>query len=561
MRLFSVLGVVGLCLGQTLVGNPTTTHASIKLAQASVEEPDVSRTDALTDDGLVASKFANKPVNMETLKDFVKRRGVSDLGLKADLVARVACIIRLEADLGVEPLSSESLQGYITTRELSVEAGSKDGMLDKACDYQQMEAAVRAHLERPMDDISKEDVKKALQQLGFVGTSGSKSELVYRLGKAVLDLKQVRKLTGDHEFDTSDVKEFLEARGLDTQGQTHELLSRLSSYLVSLSSSAGIVGVSPQCDIVLAGSLCIAGGATVVGASASPRGLVGHWDFNDAFGFDSSGNANHATAAPKAGTGVNGAGASAFFDGSNHLEIPHSEHLGSTDFCLTMWLYLLVDSTGDWRTIVHKGNQDHERTPTLFLEPATRGLEFFVSTSDANQPAGERLWSNTFVPLHKWTHIAACAEGRNMRLFINGLLDAENTTIGNIISNEGPLYVGHDPWRPGTGTASFVDELRFYNHALHTDEIQAQAQLALGGVEASFVELGCMGCSVDSCPKACRRGYRMCTQRDVFSGAYAVSRSMGWSNSETRVWVAEDTVSAADTPAATGLCMCCREEE
>ena len=83
----------------------------------------------------------------------------------------------------------------------------------------------------------------------------------------------------------------------------------------------------------------------------------------------------------------------------------------------------------------------------------------------------------------------------------------------------------------------------------------------MGGVESAFVELGCMGCSVDNCPKACRRGYRMCTHRDVVSGAYAVARGMGWSNSETRVWVAEDTVSAADTPSSTGLCMCCREEE
>eukprot|EP00300_Choanocystis_sp_HF-7_P004963 c13804_g1_i1.p1 GENE.c13804_g1_i1~~c13804_g1_i1.p1 ORF type:complete len:562 (-),score=114.79 c13804_g1_i1:43-1728(-) len=561
MLVLVVLCVVGLTAGQPPAENPLTTHASINLAQATVDEPDVGSTDALTDEGLVANKFANKPVNLETLKEFVKQRGASDVGLISDLTSRVACIIRLEADAGVEPLSPDTLRAYLTARELSVETASNEGMLDKACDYQRMESAVRNHLDRPMADISKTDIKKALKDLGFVSTAGSKSELVYRLGKAVLDLKQVRKLTGDHTFDTSDLGDYLQARGLDTQGQTHELLSRLSGYLVSIASSAGIVGISSQCDLVLAGSICIEGGSTVVSASAAPRGLVGHWTFDDATGQDTSGKANHATTPPKVGQGVNGAGASAHFDGSDHLEIPHSDHLATSDFCVTMWLYLLADSTGDWRTIIHKGNQDHERTPTLFLEPATRGLEFFVSTTDAKQPAGERLWSNTFVPLHKWTHIAACAEGRNMRLFINGLLDAENTTIGNIVTNEGPMYVGHDPWRPGTGTASFVDELRFYNHVLHTDEIQAQAQLALGGVEASLVELGCMGCSVDSCPKACRRGYRMCTQRDVVSGAYTVSRSMGWSNSETRVWVAEDTVSAADTPAATGLCMCCREEE
>ncbi len=70
---------------------------------------------------------------------------------------------------------------------------------------------------------------------------------------------------------------------------------------------------------------------------------------------------------------------------SSRLEIPHSDHFASQDFCLTMWLYLLDDYNGQWRTLVHKGARDHERTPTLFLEPQTRGVEFFVSTSDTSQ--------------------------------------------------------------------------------------------------------------------------------------------------------------------------------
>jgi len=35
-------------------------------------------------------------------------------------------------------------------------------------------------------------------------------------------------------------------------------------------------------------------------------------------------------------------------------------------------MYLLSDSTGQWRTVVHKGTRDNERTPTIFLEPQTR---------------------------------------------------------------------------------------------------------------------------------------------------------------------------------------------
>ena len=115
-------------------------------------------------------------------------------------------------------------------------------------------------------------------------------------------------------------------------------------------------------------------------------------------------------------------------------------------FTLEMWVFLRQDSTGDWRTVLHKGTTDEERTPIIFLEPLTRGIEFFVSTTDTSQPKGERLWSNSFIPLHKWVHLAAVAEGNSLRLYVNGLLDSENTTVGSIIQNTGPFFLGGDPW-------------------------------------------------------------------------------------------------------------------
>ena len=99
----------------------------------------------------------------------------------------------------------------------------------------------------------------------------------------------------------------------------------------------------------------------------------------------------------------------------------HAEYSASRDtFTVEMWVYLRQDSTGEWRTILHKGSRDSDRTPTLFLEPLNRGIELFVSTTDASQPDGERLWSNSFLPLGRWTHIAAVAEGHSIRLYLNG---------------------------------------------------------------------------------------------------------------------------------------------
>jgi len=214
---------------------------------------------------------------------------------------------------------------------------------------------------------------------------------------------------------------------------------------------------------------------------------------------------------------------------------------------------------------------DEERTPTLFLEPLTRGIEFFVSTTDQSQPKGERVWSNSFIPLHRWTHLAAIAEGHSIRLYINGLLDGENTTHGTIVHNTGPLRIGGDPWRPSGGVSGFIDEVTFLSRAIGTDEIQAAASSALGAVEPSFVELGCMGCALTAAHASCRISYHLCNLRDLYAGGYAVARAMGWATSSSHVWTAEESSAGGAMNASwsgnaagtvlTGLGLCCADSD
>lgn len=266
-----------------------------------------------------------------------------------------------------------------------------------------------------------------------------------------------------------------------------------------------------------------------------PQGLVVHITFDDSRGLDTSGYGAHAKARPRAfGPGVIPAGHSAKFCGADDyvqasaparrirlpshplsalppglifaapsVQVRHHRAFNEagSSFSMTLWAYLNADATGNWRTLVHKGGTDSDRTPSIFLEPRTRGVEFFVSTTDKSDPSGERIWSNSFLPLHRWTHLAAVADGKSLRLYVNGLLDSENVTKGAILHNTGPIYLGGDPWRAGQGFDGYLDEFKYYTRALGTDEIQAEASSALGGIEPSFVLLGCMGCSLERCAR------------------------------------------------------------
>jgi len=409
-------------------------------------------------------------------------------------------------------------------------------------------------------------------------STGSHVELLNRLYTFQKNCdRMVDALTG-FTCTLSKIEDSLSARGLSRSGSKEEKMARLAEAVDA--GKAAEASSGGRCDILAQGPICVEGGKKVLAADAAPRGLLAHLTFDDGHGLDTSGLHNHAAKPPSFGPGVGGVGSSARYVGTggagtaDYTELGHhTTYAEALDtFTLEMWIYLRQDSTGEWRTVLHKGTKDSDRTPTLFLEPLSRGLEFFVSTTDASQPDGERLWSNSFIPLGRWTHIAAVAEGHSLRLYVNGLLDSENTTVGTIVHNTGPIYIGGDPWRQG-GMDGFVDEFKLYNRALTNDEIQADAAFALGGVEPSFVELGCMGtgCDIKAALASCRAGYHLCNLRDHYSGAYLVARMMGWSTSTSHVWSREEadaggsqaTSWSGEAPGATttGLGLCCADNE
>lgn len=81
-----------------------------------------------------------------------------------------------------------------------------------------------------------------------------------------------------------------------------------------------------------------------------------------------------------------------------------------------------------------------------------------------------------------------------MKIYLNGVLDSINSTIGYTKTNEKNLYVGCVPWHKEDCTvSSYIDDLRVYTRAVNEYEIEAEASTALGFVEPSFVSLGLFG--------------------------------------------------------------------
>jgi len=146
---------------------------------------------------------------------------------------------------------------------------------------------------------------------------------------------------------------------------------------------------------------------------------------------------------------MGGFGYSAAFNGSTILQVPNSHWFDSDVFSVTFWLYLAnevyddpTSSTGlRYCPIIYKGFENagsnvYERAPAVFLDRELRKLAIFVSTTASGTfPEGEFIISNAILQYGKWAHIGIIRLDKRLRLYVNGVLDTVNITLGSTVTN------------------------------------------------------------------------------------------------------------------------------
>jgi hypothetical protein len=118
---------------------------------------------------------------------------------------------------------------------------------------------------------------------------------------------------------------------------------------------------------------------------------------------------------------------------------------------------------------------------TILLKEKTNGLSYALyANTAANRPSGEISSSSNFVdtsgtvklPLNVWSHVAVTYDGASLKLYINGTLASQKSTTIQIQTSNGSLRIGGNTvW--GEYFKGIIDEVRLYNRALNTTEIQS----------------------------------------------------------------------------------------
>ncbi len=210
-------------------------------------------------------------------------------------------------------------------------------------------------------------------------------------------------------------------------------------------------------------------------------GLVLYLAFDEGAGglvADSSGHGHDGAHASTYVPGVRGTALS--FDGASGVVLPPAAQLvwgaGGEPFTVAFWLRIDSAPTTFWRGLLHKGVTDcanGDRTSAMFLAPAAQTMHSAVSTANPVDPmnmCNQYVINSAALPENQWVHVASVVDGVEMRLYFDGALDTA-LAVDAVISNQGPVYIGHDP--SYTGLIGAMDEVQIYDRALSDAEIGA----------------------------------------------------------------------------------------
>jgi hypothetical protein len=206
-------------------------------------------------------------------------------------------------------------------------------------------------------------------------------------------------------------------------------------------------------------------------------GLVAAFGFDEISGTtvaDASGLGQTGTVSGATRTAAGRYGGALSFDGvDDWVTIPDSVALDlTTGMTIEAWVF--PRSSSGWRTAMLKETADG-LAYGLYAHNGAAGPAGYINTGGSDQGAA----AAASLPLNSWTHVATTYDGATLRLFVNGTQVASRAVAGSLRTSTSPLRIGGNAvW--GEYFSGMLDEVRIYNRALSTSEIQADMTTPIG---------------------------------------------------------------------------------
>jgi len=169
-------------------------------------------------------------------------------------------------------------------------------------------------------------------------------------------------------------------------------------------------------------------------------------------------------------------GAAVQFDCNNDLVYRNNPVINSNgEYYISFWLKLNSDTTELYRTVQQILVTNSWWGP-LFSEVETNNkLNFRIG----NNSSQSTLTSNAILAKNTWYHVGLAAKsGEYQKIYINGVLDAEQATTKTInLSDITKLQLGYQS--SSYGLNGVIDDFKFYNYVRSVEEIRLESQAGL----------------------------------------------------------------------------------
>jgi fibronectin type 3 domain-containing protein len=212
-------------------------------------------------------------------------------------------------------------------------------------------------------------------------------------------------------------------------------------------------------------------------ADAALPGLVAAYSFDDGSGttvgdVTGKGHTGTISGATWSAAGKNGGALS--FDGTNDwVTVADANDLDlTTGMTLEAWVRPTT-LAGAWRTLIFK-----EGGPLAYSLYAHDGASVSVAEIVTGGTFRNARGTGT-LPLNAWSHLAATYDGAALKLFVNGTQVRTVAVTGSMPVSTGVLRLGGNAvW--SEWFAGLMDDVRVYNRALSTAEIQTDMNTSVG---------------------------------------------------------------------------------
>jgi len=156
------------------------------------------------------------------------------------------------------------------------------------------------------------------------------------------------------------------------------------------------------------------------------------------------------------------------------VNIPDSGSLDLvTELTIEMWVFLNTHSSA--------GGTGVTKESSYKIGPRSNKRSILRMTTTTNDWVSATLIGEKPLPLNTWMHIAGSydAKSGDGKLYLDGELDNERNIGGDIVPNEGPVWLGRgsNPYLDG-----YIDEVRISNVVRSQNEIQHLMNAGIEGV-------------------------------------------------------------------------------